>query len=506
MAMNNFNASIVGRGASCLSHNVIAKAAYQGREKLQDERTGASHNYTTKDGLEWKGLFLPKGAPEWMNDRQKLYNEIERKEDAGTKPDKAQLVHSWILTLPHELSAEQRKWFMTDFGRELTRKGRVVDIALHTPDVAGDDRNYHAHVLMTMREVNADGFGKKFTAPDVERGDPEGKKKFQKWAKEELAAWKDRYSELGAHYLERAGYAVEGERFRHGHKTLKEQLKEAELRGDAHWVRHLADREPTKHVGPQATGMERKEKGSIRTRKGDINREIEDRNWLRQNERDIEDFLRNLPPERRPNDQVTRQLIPVWWAVECSKSAADLRENLKKEGWQLARVTKDDEVRNKNRRMVAEKFKGPYQPELIEGDYVAVNPRGMAFHLNERSTGRSFREMKAFMATLDKEHVNSLRAAENFALHKLSKISRGRGGRDSGISRMGDLRNAGRIAGATLGLVGTGVSLLTSLVDRTLTPEQKVGRNLDDAKKKLAAERAEKVKKIERPKEQERER
>lgn len=505
MALNNFDASIVGRSSSCRSHNVIKKAAYNGREKLTDERTGETFNYTAKGGMEWNGLFLPKGAPEWMNDRQKLYQEIERKEDAGTKPDTAQLMHSWIVTLPHELSAEQRKWFMTDFARELARKGRIVDVALHTPDEGGSHLNYHAHILMSMREVTADGFGKKIKAPDVKRGDPLGKEKFQRWTKEELAGWKDRYSELGAHYLERAGYAVEGERFRHGHKTLKDQLKAAEQRGDAHWVRHLADREPTRHMGPQATAMERKY-DPIQTRKGDANREIEDRNWLRQNEQEIDEFMRSLPAERRPNDQVTRQLIPVWWAREMSNTAAEVRENLKKEGWQLARVTKEDAETSKTRRMVSDKFKGVYQAVFQEGDYVAVNPRGQAFHLNEKSTGRTFREMKTFMSALDKEHVNSLRAAENFALHKLSKIDRGRKGRGSGITRMGDLRNAGKIAGATLGLMGTGVSLLTSLVDRTLTPEQRVGRNLDDAKKKLAAQRAEKVKKVEHKQGYERER
>lgn len=504
MALNNFNASIVGRGASCASHSVVAKAAYNGREKLQDERTGATHNYATKDGLEWKGLFLPKGAPEWMNDRQKLYNEIERKEDAGTKPDKAQLVHSWILTLPHELSAEQRKWFMTDFGRELARKGRVVDIALHTPDVGGDDRNYHAHVLMTMREVNADGFGKKITAPDVKRGDKKGKEKFQKWAKDELAAWKDRYSELGAHYLERAGYAVEGERFRHGHKTLNEQLKAAELRCDAHWVRHMADREPTKHVGPQATGMERKEKAPTRTRKGDINREIEARNADRQETRKIDELLANLPAGIIVPIALDRRNVPVWLALERSKDAQGFVDNLKKEGWQLARIDKDDAAASR----ADISYVGKHLPTtFMEGDYAILNPRGYAFHLNERTTGRSFKDMKKFMATLDKEAVQTLREAEYNAQIKLGRIARARGGRKSGRgNEIGVLRKASRVAGVTLGMVGTGVSLLISAVDRELTPEQKVGRNLDDVKKKLAAERAEKLKKIEPTRSFERER
>ncbi len=189
-----------------------------------------------------------------------------------------------------------------------------------------------------------------------------------------------------------------------------------------------------------------------------------------------------------------------------SKTAGEFRLYLKKEGWQLARATKDDAITSQNRRMVSEKFKGTYHPELREGDYVAVNPRGKAFHLNERSTGRTFSEMKKFMSALDREFVNSVRAAENFAAHKISGIENGKARSSSrGWSRIGDLRNAGRAAGAALGLVGAGVSLLASF-DRMLTPEQKVGRNLDDTKKKLAAQRVEQAKKIERPKDFERER
>ena len=48
---------------------------------------------------------------------------------------------------------------MVDYGRELSRQGYVVDLAIHPPET--DDRNYNIHLQMPLREVNEDGFGKK---------------------------------------------------------------------------------------------------------------------------------------------------------------------------------------------------------------------------------------------------------------------------------------------------------------------------------------------------------
>lgn len=37
-------------------------------------------------------------------------------------------------------------------------RGMVADIAQHAPGREGDERNQHAHILLTTREVDADGF------------------------------------------------------------------------------------------------------------------------------------------------------------------------------------------------------------------------------------------------------------------------------------------------------------------------------------------------------------
>ena len=93
------------------------------------------------------------GAPEWAQDRNRLWNEAER---AETRKD-ARLAREIEVCLPHELTGEQRRWLVQDFVREqFVRKGYAVDVAIHAPD-KGDARNYHAHILMRERRLEADG-------------------------------------------------------------------------------------------------------------------------------------------------------------------------------------------------------------------------------------------------------------------------------------------------------------------------------------------------------------
>jgi hypothetical protein len=264
MALNNFSASILGRSSK--NPSVIARAAYNGRCKLEDERTGKVFDYSKKPGLEWEGIFAPndgRGLPAWVKDRQQLWMEVERKEDASKHRDTAQLARDFKIALPHELSEEQRRWLVTDFGRYLSRKGMIVDAAIHRPDAHSDQRNYHAHMLVTMRSIGPDGFGNKVRA----------------WNRtDELEKWKQRWSDMGARALERAGLATEAERFRHGHETLPKQREHAIKRGDREWAAAL-DREPTVHEGPQVAAMERR---GVKTRKRGKNRVITARNRQRQ--------------------------------------------------------------------------------------------------------------------------------------------------------------------------------------------------------------------------------
>lgn len=238
MAIFHFSAKVVSRGKGQSS---VAKAAYNARTQLTNERTGEGHDYTRAEGLVFSGIFAPKNAPEWAQDRERLWSEVEK---AEVRKD-AQLAREVQIALPHELTDEQRRQLITDFTREnFVRKGMIADVAIHAPDREGDDRNHHAHILLTMREIGPEGFGKKK----------------REWnSKAQLQEWREKWENLANRYLERHGHEA-----RIDHRSLEEQG---------------IDREPTSHNGPTATQMEREGEASER---GDINREIEARNRERE--------------------------------------------------------------------------------------------------------------------------------------------------------------------------------------------------------------------------------
>ena len=155
MAIFHLSAKTVSRGKG---QSAIAKAAYNARDTIRDEQTGELKAYTRAAGVVFSAIFAPKDAPAWTRDRAALWNEVERAE----KRKDAQLAREITLGLPHELTADQRRQLVTDFVREqFQRQGMIADVNIHVPGGKGDDRNHHAHVLLTMREIGPDGFGPK---------------------------------------------------------------------------------------------------------------------------------------------------------------------------------------------------------------------------------------------------------------------------------------------------------------------------------------------------------
>ena len=238
MAIFHFSVKMVSRGKGQSS---VAKAAYNAREKLENGKTGEVHDYTRAEGLAFSGIFAPKDAPDWARDREKLWSEVERVENRIN----SQLAREVQIALPSELTEEQRRHLITDFVREnFVRHGLAADVAIHLPDREGDDRNHHAHVLLTTRALGPDGFGPKLREMN---------------SKAQLETWRENWARTANRYLERYGHEA-----RIDHRSLEAQG---------------IDREPTTHKGPTATQMEREGEPSER---GDINRDIEARNKERE--------------------------------------------------------------------------------------------------------------------------------------------------------------------------------------------------------------------------------
>lgn len=213
--------------------SAVAAAAYRAGVELTDERTGVVHDFTRRTGVESSEIVLPSSAPEWAQDRGALWNAAEA---AEIRKD-ARTAREWVVALPAEIGERERRALALEFAGKLSeRYGVAVDVAIHAPGRKGDDRNHHAHLLTTTREIGQDGFGEK---AHIELSDKARKARGLAPARKEIEAVRAEWAGLANSHLEHAGRSE-----RIDHRSLKAQ--------------GIEDREPTRHLGPAATAVERK--------------------------------------------------------------------------------------------------------------------------------------------------------------------------------------------------------------------------------------------------------
>lgn len=219
--------------------SATAAAAYRAGERIACDREGRVHDYTRKQGIEASFIHAPADAPDWVQDRASLWNRAEESENRKN----ARVAREWEIALPAELSADQRRELASDYALALVdRYGAAVDVSIHAPHRDGDKRNYHAHVMVTTRKIGRDGFGEKTRVLDDRKTGPR-----------EIETTREMWADMQNDRLERAGIGA-----RVDHRSLKEQRAEALARGD-HRAAQLLDRPPEAHMGPQVSGMERRE-------------------------------------------------------------------------------------------------------------------------------------------------------------------------------------------------------------------------------------------------------
>lgn len=238
MAIFHCSVTTISRGAG---QSVIAAAAYRHACKLVDDRTGQVHDYTRKQGLESSSIYLPKGDsekwPAWAMDRNELWNKAE----AAERRKNSRVGREITLALPAELSPERRRELAGQMAQALAdRYGVAVDVAIHLPGRKGDQRNHHAHILMTTRRITPEGLGVKVRELDDQKQGPQ--------EVEHIRGEWERQANLA---LGQAGF-----RERIDHRSLKAQGIE---------------RAATCHMGPSATALERR---GIATYRGNYNRAV----------------------------------------------------------------------------------------------------------------------------------------------------------------------------------------------------------------------------------------
>ena len=135
--------------------SATAAIAYRAAERIEDHRTGLTFDYAGRSGVDHTEILAPDHAPDWAYDRSELWNQVER---AETRKN-SQVAREVRVALPAELTHAQRVELVRDFAQEqFVDRGMIADIALHAPGRDGDDRNHHAHILLTTREIGAEGF------------------------------------------------------------------------------------------------------------------------------------------------------------------------------------------------------------------------------------------------------------------------------------------------------------------------------------------------------------
>lgn len=132
-------------------------ASYISGERLYDARAKDYTNYGWRKDVAHSEILAPEGTPDYLLNRQTLWNKVEESE---TRKD-SQLARSLIIGMPHELNHQERVDLLRGFVQEnFLSQGMIADIALHKPDLekSADERHHHAHVLLTLRKADDNGF------------------------------------------------------------------------------------------------------------------------------------------------------------------------------------------------------------------------------------------------------------------------------------------------------------------------------------------------------------
>jgi len=155
MAIYHLHVKVIGRKAGS---SAVASAAYRSASRMRDERIDRVQDFSNKRGVVHSEVLLPDNAPEHLGDRERLWNDVEAFE---VRKD-AQLAREVEFAIPREMSEAQGIELARDFVQsEFVDQGMIADLNVHW-DIGEDGMpKPHAHVMLTMREVDEDGFGQK---------------------------------------------------------------------------------------------------------------------------------------------------------------------------------------------------------------------------------------------------------------------------------------------------------------------------------------------------------
>lgn len=138
-----------GRGDSA-----CAAAAYRSGERIEDSYYGETQDYTSKYGVAYSNIILPEDAPKELKARGMLWSVAEASEPSRD----ARLAHELEMSLPIELSLDENINLVNEYASDYVDKYNIgADVNIHDKG----NGNPHAHVMLTSRTIDSDGFGEK---------------------------------------------------------------------------------------------------------------------------------------------------------------------------------------------------------------------------------------------------------------------------------------------------------------------------------------------------------
>ena len=251
VAIYHHRVGVISRGKG---RSAVAAAAYRHATEMSGTN-GKTADYTKKaDELVWAEVGLPGNAPEWAQERfgkeafeqalrevragaarsgdeltedravllawakvsEALWNEVERHEDrVNTRKATARFARTLTISLPGELSFAAQVELMQGYVRDvLASSGMIVDWVIHDKG----DGNPHAHLMLTLRDLEPNGWGLKNRSWD---------------AKSTYVYWREAWAIHANLMLEREGFAA-----RIDHRSLVQQELELE---PENYDPHIAD-------------------------------------------------------------------------------------------------------------------------------------------------------------------------------------------------------------------------------------------------------------------------
>lgn len=134
--------------------NACLKSAYNAKTEMTCERTGRVFYFAKSEKPYYHEILLPVGVDVSFQNATVLWNTAERHE----KRTDAQVAKEMVLALPCDaiITHQDRIYLCQRFVKEhFVSKGLAVQLDIHGPHT--DDKNWHAHLLITTRRFSKDG-------------------------------------------------------------------------------------------------------------------------------------------------------------------------------------------------------------------------------------------------------------------------------------------------------------------------------------------------------------